>query len=363
MRKGDGTIFSSRASPFRLERERLSAGRTARKIDDGNRLLACCSSISSMLEGAKPLAAAENARESQDSQPHVAGAIQPLSGIYKRIHDPRLSGTTNHDADNASQDPHRAHDVPQQHRGAGRLRRQLRADQAHPGRLRRVGAARPQPRPGAGRQRLHVRGRRHRRQPAQAAFRQPPSPPSRNSSPPTRWPSSPSPTTAQVVLPSTPLSEKAKIEDVIQKVDMFDVDPGGTAMDQGISPAWREVEKNVGAGKLSQLIVLTDGETSGEQICRQLAQAGRPEEDPLQHHRRRHRMEPEPHQGPGQAGRGRLGLHRRQRRRPPPSASSSRSSSPGRGRLPQRRDAPSRHEGRQGQARPHGRAGDQGADR
>jgi Ca-activated chloride channel homolog len=77
---------------------------------------------------------------------------------------------------------------------------------------------------------------------------------------------------AQVVLPATPLSEKAKIEDVIQKVDMFDVDPGGTAMDEGISLGLAEVEKNVGTGTLSQVLVLTDGETSGEQMCRQLAQ-------------------------------------------------------------------------------------------
>ena len=33
-----------------------------------------------------------------------------------------------------------------------------------------------------------------------------------------------------------------------------------------------EVEKNAGTGKLSQVVVLTDGETSGEQMCRQLAQ-------------------------------------------------------------------------------------------
>ena len=52
---------------------------------------------------------------------------------------------------------------------------------------------------------------------------------------------------------------------------MFDVDPGGTAMDEGIAAGMAEVEKNVGPGKLSQLIVLTDGETSGEQTCRQLA--------------------------------------------------------------------------------------------
>ena len=81
---------------------------------------------------------------------------------------------------------------------------------------------------------------------------------------------------AQVVLPATPLSERAAIEDVINRVDMFDVDPGGTAMDEGIALGMAEVEKNVGAGKLSQVLVLTDGETSGEQRCRQLAeQAGK----------------------------------------------------------------------------------------
>jgi len=77
---------------------------------------------------------------------------------------------------------------------------------------------------------------------------------------------------AQVVLPATKLSEKGKIEDVINRIDQFDVDPGGTAMDQGISLGMSEIEKNVGTGKLSQLMVLTDGETSGEQACRQLAQ-------------------------------------------------------------------------------------------
>jgi len=76
---------------------------------------------------------------------------------------------------------------------------------------------------------------------------------------------------AQVVLPSTPLSEKAAIEDVIQRVDMFEVDPGGTAMDEGMRNGMAELEKNAAPGKLSQMIVLTDGETSGEQACRQLA--------------------------------------------------------------------------------------------
>jgi Ca-activated chloride channel family protein len=77
---------------------------------------------------------------------------------------------------------------------------------------------------------------------------------------------------AQLVLPATTIAQKDRIEDVINRIDMFDVDQGGTAMDQGMQLAMDEVEKNVGPGKLSQLVVLTDGETSGEQMCRQIAQ-------------------------------------------------------------------------------------------
>ena len=75
-----------------------------------------------------------------------------------------------------------------------------------------------------------------------------------------------------MLLPPTPIAEKDKIEDVIRRIDMFDVDPGGTAMDEGMALALSEVEKHAGAGKLSQVVVLTDGETSGEQNCRALAQ-------------------------------------------------------------------------------------------
>jgi Ca-activated chloride channel family protein len=76
---------------------------------------------------------------------------------------------------------------------------------------------------------------------------------------------------SQLVLPSTSLSDRARIEEVIDKIDMFDVDPGGTAMDEGMRLGLSEVEKSAGTGKLSQLVVLTDGETSGEQACRELA--------------------------------------------------------------------------------------------
>ena len=77
---------------------------------------------------------------------------------------------------------------------------------------------------------------------------------------------------AMVLLPSTPIAEKDKIVDVIRRIDMFDVDPGGTAMNDGMRLGLEEVEKSAGAGRLSQVVVLTDGETSGEVECRQLAQ-------------------------------------------------------------------------------------------
>ncbi len=77
---------------------------------------------------------------------------------------------------------------------------------------------------------------------------------------------------AQLVLPATSLAEKDRIRETIQRIDMFDVDPGGTAMDEGMRLGITEVEKNAKSGHVSQVVVLTDGETSGEQQCRQLAQ-------------------------------------------------------------------------------------------
>jgi Ca-activated chloride channel family protein len=76
---------------------------------------------------------------------------------------------------------------------------------------------------------------------------------------------------ARVLLPSTPVAEKERIEDVIRRIDRCDVDPGGTAMDEGLALALSDLEQHAVAGKLSQVVVLTDGETSGEHNCRALA--------------------------------------------------------------------------------------------
>jgi Ca-activated chloride channel family protein len=76
---------------------------------------------------------------------------------------------------------------------------------------------------------------------------------------------------AQVVLPATTISDAAKIDEVIDQIDMYDVDPGGTSMDQGITLGLGEVQKGAVPDRLSEVVVLTDGETSGEEMCRQLA--------------------------------------------------------------------------------------------
>ena len=68
------------------------------------------------------------------------------------------------------------------------------------------------------------------------------------------------------------MSFRDNVNDVIRKIDMFDVDPGGTAMNDGLRLALDEIEKLAAPGRLSQVVVLTDGETSGEQECRQLAE-------------------------------------------------------------------------------------------
>ena len=74
---------------------------------------------------------------------------------------------------------------------------------------------------------------------------------------------------AQVVLPCTQLTDRSTVEDVIRRIDTFAVDPGGTAMDKGLALGMEEVEK--APGGVRQMVVLTDGETSGAELCRQMA--------------------------------------------------------------------------------------------
>jgi Ca-activated chloride channel family protein len=76
---------------------------------------------------------------------------------------------------------------------------------------------------------------------------------------------------AEVVLPPTPAAEADQIADKLRHIDMFNVDQAGTTMDEGINRALQVLTGAEEAGRLLQVIVLTDGETSGEQTCRELA--------------------------------------------------------------------------------------------
>jgi len=76
---------------------------------------------------------------------------------------------------------------------------------------------------------------------------------------------------AEIVLPPTPASEAEKIADTLSKIDQYSVDQAGTTMDEGITQALRALMTPDEVGRLLQVVVLTDGETSGETNCRELA--------------------------------------------------------------------------------------------
>ena len=76
---------------------------------------------------------------------------------------------------------------------------------------------------------------------------------------------------AEVVLPPTPAADVERIADTLRQIDMFSVDQAGTTMDEGITRALQTLLTPDEAGRLMQVVVLTDGETSGEAACRELA--------------------------------------------------------------------------------------------
>jgi Ca-activated chloride channel family protein len=78
---------------------------------------------------------------------------------------------------------------------------------------------------------------------------------------------------AAVVLPPTPLTQLATIEKTINTIDRFEIDPGGTTMDQGLQLALEQLRSVRKDNVLTHVLLLTDGETSGEQNCRELAKS------------------------------------------------------------------------------------------
>jgi Ca-activated chloride channel homolog len=75
--------------------------------------------------------------------------------------------------------------------------------------------------------------------------------------------------TPEVLIPATPAVDKAALKAAIGGIE----EAGGTAMSNGMRAAQGELAKHTGGDRVSQLLLLTDGQTWGdEDVCRQVAQ-------------------------------------------------------------------------------------------
>lgn len=76
--------------------------------------------------------------------------------------------------------------------------------------------------------------------------------------------------TVDVVVPATPVTDTTAL---LAKVDNI-TEAGGTAMSLGMQAGQQELQKNLGGDRLSHMLVLTDGQTWGdEDTCRAIAQS------------------------------------------------------------------------------------------
>ncbi len=74
--------------------------------------------------------------------------------------------------------------------------------------------------------------------------------------------------TVNVVLPATPATDKAALHSQIDTI----VEAGGTTMSLGLQAGQAELQKHAGDDRLAHMLVLTDGQTWGdEDVCRTLA--------------------------------------------------------------------------------------------
>jgi Ca-activated chloride channel family protein len=76
--------------------------------------------------------------------------------------------------------------------------------------------------------------------------------------------------TVQVVVPATPAADKEALKAQVATIQ----EAGGTAMSLGLQAGQAEIQKHLGPAYLSRMLVLTDGQTWGdEELCRQAAKA------------------------------------------------------------------------------------------
>lgn len=76
---------------------------------------------------------------------------------------------------------------------------------------------------------------------------------------------------SEIVLPFTLAANVESIKETLAKIDSFNVDQAGTTMNEGLRKAIDALNTPEQSGRLKQIVVLTDGETSGEGECRDIA--------------------------------------------------------------------------------------------
>jgi Ca-activated chloride channel family protein len=75
--------------------------------------------------------------------------------------------------------------------------------------------------------------------------------------------------TVQTLVPATPASDKAALLAAVDQI----VESGGTAMSLGMQAGQAELQKHAGPDRLGYMLLLTDGQTWGdEDVCRTIAQ-------------------------------------------------------------------------------------------
>lgn len=76
--------------------------------------------------------------------------------------------------------------------------------------------------------------------------------------------------TVQVVVPATPASDKEALKAQVATIQ----EAGGTAMSLGLQAGQAELQKHLNPNYLSRMLVLTDGQTWGdEELCRQISKS------------------------------------------------------------------------------------------
>jgi Ca-activated chloride channel family protein len=75
---------------------------------------------------------------------------------------------------------------------------------------------------------------------------------------------------AKTLLPASPAKNPQQIKKCIAEIDECGVDAGGTSMHLGIAEGVKQLRETFSPQRFNRVVVLTDGQTSGEDACRRI---------------------------------------------------------------------------------------------